>query len=212
AIAAALTVALAVLLSYAARLSPGPLSRGANTVASMGYAVPGGVIAVGLLIPMAAFDNALDAWSREAFGVRLGLLFTGSVALLVFAYVVRFMSVALQTVDAANAKVTPSMDHAARALGETATGALARVHAPIIRGGLFTAGLIVFVDVMKELPATLIMRPFDFDTLAVQAHNLASDERLLEASTPALAIVIVGLIPVLLLTREIRRSRPGARG
>jgi iron(III) transport system permease protein len=102
------------------------------------------------------------------------------------------------------------MDHAARALGEGPGGALRRIHAPLLRGPLFTAALIVFVDVMKELPATLIMRPFNFDTLAVQAHRLASDERLTQASTPALAIVAVGLLPVLLLSAQIRRSRPGA--
>ena len=210
-VAAAATVALAVLLAYSARLAPGRLSRSVNMVASMGYAIPGGVIAVGLLIPAATLDNALDAWARERLGVSTGLLLTGSILLLIFAYVVRFMSVALQTVDAALGKVTMSMDHAARALGEGAGGALRRVHIPIMRGGLFTAALIVFVDVMKELPATLILRPFDFDTLAVQAHRLAADERLLEASTPSLAIVLVGLLPILLLTREIRRSRPGAR-
>ncbi len=209
-ISAAVAVGLAVLMAYAARLAPGPASRTANLLASLGYAVPGGVIAVGLLIPLAQFDNWVDAWARETFGVSTGLILTGGIAVLVFAYVARFMSVALQTVDSALAKITPAMDHAARSLGETPTGALRRVHAPMMKGGLLTAGLIVFVDVMKELPATLILRPFDFDTLAVQAYRLAADERLLQASTPSLAIVAVGLIPVLLLTREIRRARPGA--
>ena len=207
---AALTVALAVLLAYAERLSPGKLTRAANTFASLGYAIPGSVIAVGLLIPLAAFDNWLDAWMRSAFGVSTGLLLTGSIAVLLMAYVVRFMSVALQTVEAAMGKITPSMEQASRSLGEDARGTLIRVHAPLLRGGLLTAALIVFVDVMKELPATLIMRPFNFDTLAIQAYRLASDERLYQASTPSLAIMAVGLIPVLLLTREIRRSRPGS--
>lgn len=210
AVAATATVALAVLLAYAERLAPGPATRLANRLAASGYAVPGGVIAVGLLIPLAAFDNALDAWARETLGVSTGLLLTGSIAALVFAYVVRFMAVALQTVEAGFGKITPNMDHAARALGETAGGALRRVHAPILSGAMLTAGLIVFVDVMKELPATLIMRPFDFDTLAVQAYRLASDERLTQASTPALTIVAAGLIPVLLLSARIRRSRPGS--
>jgi iron(III) transport system permease protein len=208
-VAAVVTVALAVLLGYAERLAPGPLTGTANRIAAMGYAIPGGVIAVDVLIPLAAFDNAVDAWARAQLGVSTGLLLTGSIAALVFAYVVRFMAIALQTVESGFGKITPSMDHAARALGETALGALRRVHAPLLRGSLLTAGLIVFVDVMKELPATLIMRPFNFDTLAVQAFRLASDERLLEASTPALAIVAAGLLPVLLLTAQIRRSRPG---
>ncbi len=210
--AGVIVVALAVLMAYAARLAPGKLTRGANVVASMGYAIPGSVIAVGLLIPLAGLDNALDSLSKSLFGVGTGLLFTGSVVVLLMAYAVRFMSVALQTVESALDKVTPSMDHAARALGETSSGALKRVHVPMMRGGLLTAVLIVFVDVMKELPATLILRPFDFETLATQAYRLASDERLLQASTPSLAIGVIGLIPVLLLTREIRRSRPGHGG
>ena len=207
---AAMTIGLAVLLAYAERLSPGRLTRGANTLASMGYAIPGSVIAVGLLIPLAQFDNALDDFMRQTFGISTGLLLTGSIVVLLMAYVVRFMSVALQTVEAAMGKITPSMEHASRSLGEDARGTLVRVHAPLLRGGLLTAALIVFVDVMKELPATLIMRPFNFDTLAIQAYRLASDERLYQASTPSLAIMAVGLIPVLLLTREIRRSRPGS--
>ena len=210
-VAAALTVAAALALAYAERLNPGPLTRGANRIASMGYAVPGGVIAVGLLLPLGAVDNAVASWARETFGVRTGLILTGSIAALVFGYMVRFMAVALQTVEAGFARITPTMDHAARALGETATGALARVHAPMLSGALLTAGLIVFVDVMKELPATLIMRPFGMDTLAVQAYRLASDERLTQASTPALVIVAAGLLPVLMLTAQIRRSRPGGR-
>ena len=209
-VAAGLTVLAAVLLAYAERLTPGPLTRAANRIAAMGYAVPGGVIAVGLLIPLAAVDNAIAGWARESFGVRIGLILTGSIAALVFAYMVRFMAVALQTVEAGFARITPTMDYAARALGEGATGALLRVHLPIMRGALLTAALIVFVDVMKELPATLILRPFNFDTLAVQTYRLAADERLVQASTPALVIVAVGLLPVVLLTRQIRKARPGA--
>ncbi len=204
-----LAVGLALTMAYAARLAPGPLTRGANRMASLGYAVPGSIIAVGVLIPLASFDNALDAWMRATFGVSTGLLLTGSIAALIFAYMVRFMAVALNTVDSSLAKITPAMDDAARTLGAGSGGTLRRVHAPLLRGGLLTAGLIVFVDVMKELPATLIMRPFNFDTLAVQAYRLAADERLAEAATPSLAIVAVGLLPVILLSREIMRSRPG---
>ena len=159
-----------------------------------------------------AVDNALDAWAERVLGIDLGLIFTGSIAALVFAYLVRFMAISLNTVDASLGKVTPNMDDAARALGSGRLKTLLRVHAPIMRGSLLTAALIVFVDVMKELPATLIMRPFNFDTLAVQAYRLASDERLSEASTPALMIVAAGLAPVLLLSRSIRKSRPGHPG
>jgi iron(III) transport system permease protein len=208
---AILAVAIALFLTYAQRLSGTRTVSAANRIAGLGYAVPGAIIAVGILIPLAAFDNALDRWLDAAFGISTGLLLTGTIFGLVYAYLVRFMAVALQTVDASLAKVTPGMDAAARSLGESARGAMARVHGPMVSGGLLTAGLIVFVDVMKELPATLILRPFNFDTLAVQAYRLAADERLTEASTAALVIVAVGLLPVIVLSRTIMRARPGAR-
>ena len=208
-IAAVIAVTLALVMAYAVRLSGSPLARFANRLAGMGYAVPGSVIAVGVLIPLANMDNALDAWMRATFGISTGLILTGSIAGLVFAYLVRFMAVAINTVEASLAKVTPNMDAAARSLGHSKFATLLEVHAPIMRGSLLTAGLIVFVDVVKELPATLIMRPFNFDTLAIQAYRLASDERLAEASTASLMIVATGLIPVILLSRTIMASRPG---
>jgi iron(III) transport system permease protein len=203
AITAALLVALAMLMAYNARLHPGVLSRGLNRLVSLGYAVPGLVIAVGVLIPLARFDNMLDAWMRSMFGLSTGLLLTGSIVALVFAYVVRFFSIALQTAEASLTKVRPSMDDAARSLGCGPAEALVRVHAPIVSRGMLTAALLVFVDVMKELPATLVMRPFNFDTLATQVYTLAYDERLSEASTAALAIVVAGLVPLILVSRNI---------
>jgi len=145
----------------------------------------------------------MQAW----FGVSTGLVLTGAVTGLVFAYVARFLAGSLHTVDAGLARITPAMDMAARSLGEGPGGALRRVHGPMLRGSLLTAGLIVFVEVMKELPATIILRPFDFDTLAVQAYKLAADERLAEASTASLAIVAAGVLPVLLLARQVSRPR-----
>jgi iron(III) transport system permease protein len=203
-------VLLAALMAYVARLEPNPLSRFAIRFSAMGYALPGPVIAVGILIPFAQFDNALDAWARETLGVSTGLLLSGSIAALVFAYLVRFLAVSLNTVEAGLSKIKPSMDDAARALGRGPFGTLLGVHAPLLWTSLLTAGLVVFVDVMKELPATLVMRPFNFDTLAVQAHNLAADERLTEAATPALTIVLVGIPPLILLSRAIARARPGS--
>jgi iron(III) transport system permease protein len=175
----------------------------------MGYAVPGSVIAVGVLIPFGLFDNALDSWLRARFGISSGLLLTGGIVGLVFAYLVRFLAVSLQTVEASLAKITPNMDAAARTLGSGPGRTLVRIHAPIMWPSLFTAALIVFVDVMKELPATLLLRPFNFDTLAVQAYNLAADERLTEAATAALGIVAAGLIPIIVLSRTVARARPG---
>jgi len=208
-ISAMIAVVLAVVMAYGQRLNPNRWGALANRMASMGYAVPGTVIAVGVLIPFARLDNAIDAWLRANFGISSGLILTGSIAALVFAYLVRFLAVSLNTVEASLAKVRPTMDDAARSLGVGPGGTLFQVHAPLMWGSLLTAALVVFVDVMKELPATLVMRPFNFDTLAVQAYNLASDERLTEASTASLAIVAVGILPLILLSRAIARSRPG---
>jgi iron(III) transport system permease protein len=175
----------------------------------MGYAVPGSVIAIGVLIPFARFDNALDAFMVEHFGISTGLLMSGTIGALVFAYLVRFLAVSFNTIEASLGKIRQNMDHASRILGQTASSTLRKVHAPLMLGSLLTAGLLVFVDVMKELPATMIVRPFNFDTLAVRTYQLASDERLAEAAAPALAIVAVGIIPVILLSLAITRSRPG---
>ena len=205
---ATLAVALAVLVAYARRLDPRPLTRGAHWAVELGYALPGSVIAVGLLIPVARADNLLAQWLLSTFGWHTGLIFTGTIAALVFACLVRFMTSALQTVDSALHRVTPHMDDASRSLGLTPAQSLRRVHLPLLRRGLLTAGLLVFIDVMKELPATLVMRPFNFDTLATQAYTLATDERLAEASTATLAIVAVGLLPLFVLCRQIARERP----
>jgi iron(III) transport system permease protein len=181
-------------------------------VGRIGYAVPGGVIAVGLLVPFAAFDNALDRVMEARFGIDTGLLFTGSIWLLVAAYMVRFLAAALNTYDGGLVTVHRNTDAVARTLGVSTLGLVRRVHLPILRPTLLTALLIVFVDVMKELPATLIMRPFNFDTLAVQAHRLAADERLAGAAVPSLVIVAVGLLPVMLVCRSLgRRSADSPR-
>jgi iron(III) transport system permease protein len=207
ALTSALLVVLALLMAYNARLHPGLFSVNLNRVAGLGYAVPGLVIAVGTLIPLAWLDNAFDGWMRASFGISTGLLLTGGIFALVLAYVVRFFSIGLQTVDASLEKVRPSMEDAARSLGCGPVESLIRIHVPIMARGLATAALLVFVEVMKELPATLVMRPFNFDTLATQVYTLAHDERLAEASTAALAIVVVGVIPLILISRNIASAR-----
>ncbi|WP_255731615.1 iron ABC transporter permease [Phaeobacter sp. B1627] len=206
-IAAALTLVAAISLGFYQRLRPGRLSGTAAYLSRLGYAVPGGVIAVGLMVPFAAFDNALDAWMQVNFGIRTGLLVTGSIWLLILAYLVRFMAAALGAYEGGQATVHANMDAAARSLGQSPMGMLRRVHLPILTPSLLTALLIVFVDVMKELPATLIMRPFNFDTLAVQAHRLAADERLEGAAVPSLVIMAVGLLPVVLICRQVGKRR-----
>lgn len=208
-VASLLAVALAVVIAYGQRLRPGPLRAGAARLASMGYAVPGAVIAVGVLIPFAWFDEVVNDFTRAAFGLEPGLILSGTICAVTFAYVVRFLAVSLNTVEASFAKVTPHMDDAARNLGKRPFQILTRIHLPIMGSSLLTAGLLVFVDVMKELPATLILRPFNFDTLAIQTYQLASDERLADSSSAALAILAVGIIPVILLSVAIARSRPG---
>ena len=205
--AAGLTLLLALLLAYGKRLRPTPLINGAVRVAAMGYAVPGLVIAIGVIIPFAWLDNTIDGWMRSTFNISTGLLLSGTVTALLFAYVARFMAVALHTVDAGLGKVKPSMDDAGRVLGLRPLGVLGRIHLPLLRGSLLTALLLVFVDVLKELPATLVLRPFNFNTLAVRAFELASDEFLAESSLAALTIVAVGILPVILLSLTIARGR-----
>jgi iron(III) transport system permease protein len=208
AIAAALTTALAIVVGYGLRLRASATIRVSARIAGLGYAIPGAVIAVGVLIPFARLDNALDSWLQARFGISTGLLLTGTVAGLVFAYLVRFLALALNTVEAGLGKINRNLDDAARTLGRGPGGALLRVHVPLMWGSVLTAVILVFVDVLKELPATLILRPFNFETLAVRVYRFAADERLAEASTAALAIVVVGLIPVILLSRAIARARP----
>ncbi|MGR3622520.1 ABC transporter permease [Pseudophaeobacter sp.] len=205
--AAVITVMAAICLGFYQRMRPGRASGTAAYMSRLGYAVPGGVIAVGLMVPFAALDNAFDAWMRANFDIRTGLLITGSIWLLVAAYMVRFLAAALGAYESGQSTVHANMDAAARSLGQGPLGMLRRVHLPMLTPSLLTALLIVFVDVMKELPATLIMRPFNYDTLAVQAYRLASDERLEGAAVPSLVIMAVGLLPVILICRQVGRRR-----
>ena len=202
---AAVASVLAVLLAYAGRLHGTGTVRVAAQLVSMGYALPGAVIAVGVLLPLAWADHALVPPLERALGRPLGLLLTGSAAGLILAYVVRFLAVGLQTVDASLGKIPPSLDDAARMLGARAGSALRRVHLPLVRGGLLTAVVLVFVETMKEMPATLLLRPFGLNTLAVEIWERTSEAMWQEAAMPALTLVGVGLIPVVLLIRLTSR-------
>ncbi len=207
---ALISVMLALFLAYGRRVLKSRLVFASIRVAAIGYAIPGTVIAVGVMIPFAWMDNTLDSFMREHFDVSTGLILSGTLFALMFAYLVRFLAVSLQTVESGLDKIKPSMDDAARSLGMKPRETLFKVHMPLMKGSLLTALLIVFVDVMKELPATLILRPFNFNTLAVRAFERASDERLAESSTAALMIVVVGLLPVIYLSRSISQSRAGS--
>jgi iron(III) transport system permease protein len=201
-ISAVLATVLALLLAFAVRVNTGRgwaarFARGVAQLASLGYAVPGAVIVVGLLLPV----GWLQAVAPET---SVGYWITATALGIVWAYMVRFVAVALQSVQSGYARVPASLDESARMLGTTGLGLAWRVHAPLLRRSTAAAALLVFVDVMKELPATLVLRPFNSDTLAVMAYQLARDERLGEAALPALALVLVGLVPVIMLSRTLR--------
>jgi len=202
-VTAVIAVAAALVLAYGLRLSRSRLMALLARLASMGYALPGSVIAVGVLIPLAFLDHTLDGVLQRFLGVSSGLLLTGSMAGLVLAYVVRFLAVSSQTIEASLVKITPSMDMAARSLGTGAGGVLRRIHVPLLRDSLACAAILVFVDVMKEMPATLLLRPFGYDTLAVRVWQFTSESFWEAAALPALTIVAGGMLPVLFLMRRV---------
>ncbi|PID60676.1 MAG: iron ABC transporter permease [Gammaproteobacteria bacterium] len=205
------TLVIGILLAYSRRLAGSRWLDATVAISCLGYAVPGAVLAVGVIIPFAAVDNRLSDLAEHWFGVSTGLLLSGTVFALVFAYTVRFLTVAHGAVDASMKKISPNMDDAARSLGHDAGSILRRIHLPLVQGGVLTAAIVVFVDCMKELPATLLLRPFNFDTLATHVYQYASDELLGQASLGALLIVAAGLLPVILLSLSIDRSRALAR-
>ncbi|MFV8782147.1 ABC transporter permease [Microbulbifer sp. SA54] len=205
--AAAATAFLGLLLAYGRRLQPGRSISALVGLSKLGYAMPGAVLAIGVLIPLAAFDNALDAFLRTHFDVSIGLLLSGSLFAVLFAYTVRFLAVAAGAIETSLEKVTPSMDRASRSLGRNSWQTLWQVHLPLIRAGVLSGALVVFVDCMKELPATLLLRPFGFETLATYVYQFASDEMLERSALGSLMIVLVGLLPVILLSRSMGRSK-----
>ncbi|MGD1895524.1 MAG: ABC transporter permease [Phormidesmis sp.] len=204
---AAIALFLSLILAYGQRLNNNRYIRMGVRLAAMGYGIPGAVIAVGILIPVTRLDNVIASWAKAALNSSPGLLISGSITALIFAYLVRFLAVALSSVESGLGKIRPNLDDASRSLGYTPTETLVKVHTPLMTGSLLTAIMLVFGDVMKELPATLVRRPFNFDTLAVRVYQYASDERLVEAAAPALTILLAGLIPVIVLSWQIRQSR-----
>ena len=206
-ITAIAAMVISLLMAYGQRLEPNWLMKTAVRISAMGYAIPGSVIAVGVLIPVAGLDNLIDHWMRSTFNISTGLLLSGTIFSLIFAYLVRFLAVGFGSVESSLNKIAPSLDDASRSLGYGSTSTLWNIHTPLMSGGLLTSAMLVFVDVMKELPATLVIRPFNFDTLGIRVYQYASDERLAEAAAPALAIVLVGIIPVIFLSWRITHSR-----
>jgi len=196
AVAALVTVSCGVVLIYAVRLSAAKWVRYVLPLTAIGYAAPGAVIGLGILIPMAAFDNILADWIEAATGIDIGLLITGTATAVIFAYCVRFFAIAYGAVDAAFGRITPSMGMASRSLGLGAGATLKRVHYPLMRGSLLTAALLIFVDSSKELPATLLLRPFGFDTLATHIYGYASLEDINGASPASIVVILVSLLAV----------------
>ena len=207
-LAAIIAVILAIILSYAKRTKPIKPVRTVLAMAGFGYALPGTILAIGVLIPLAWLDHRLIDIFGSLGWDSPGLLLSGSLVALLFAYTVRFLAVALGSVQSGLEKIKPSLDHVGRSMGHSPLDILRKIHVPLMRSSILTAVLIVFVDVLKELPATLILRPFNFNTMAVRAYELASDERLVDAAPASIMIVLVGLIPVLMLHASIARRRP----
>ncbi|MEO1658392.1 MAG: iron ABC transporter permease [Pseudomonadota bacterium] len=210
-ITAGIATLIAILLAYAARQAQGGGSGGRILIAgvrisTLGYALPGALLAVGLLGPLGVVDQSLTRTLRDTFGWGGGLILSGTVALLIYALTVRFLTVSYNSVSAGMAKIAPSIDAAARSLGASPLALMRRVHVPLLGPQIAVSASLVFVDVMRELPATLILRPFDFETLATRVYRLASDERIVEASSAAIVIVLIGLIPVFVLNAEPKRE------
>ena len=202
-IVALVVVAAATLLAYGKRVSTHFIIPYVVNLCAMGYAVPGIIIAVGVLLPFAWLDNSIDTWLRHSFGISSGLLLTGTLATLIFAHVVRFLAIGLNSIEASFAKIHRSVDDAAQLLGHKTFDRFRNIHLPLIHSGILTAALLVFVEVIKELPATLVLRPFNFNTLAVRTYELASDERLADSACSAILIVAVSILPILILNRSI---------
>jgi iron(III) transport system permease protein len=205
-LATLVTILAGILVAYAIRTDRSGLAGPASRIASVGYAIPGTVLAVGLLWPLASFDNAIDAAFRQWFGIHTGLLISGSGAALVLAYAIRFLAVSVNGIEAGYAKISPSVDHAARSLGENSFGALRKIHLPMLRPALGAAAILVFVDCMKELPATLMLRPFGVETLATHIYAEAVRGTYEDGAIAAILIVLAGLLPVMLLARVSRNA------
>ncbi len=200
---ALIAVLFAFTLAAAMRLTRSRTVATAARVSSLGYAIPGTVIGIGLIVPLAAFDNALSAYFQSNYGFRTGLLLSGTTFALILAYTIRFLAVALGTVEAGWHRVSPNLDAAARTLGASPLRMLISVHLPLLRPAIGAAALLVFVDTMKELPATLLLRPFNFETLATYIYVYASQEQFEKSAIAALTIVAAGLIPLILMHRAL---------
>ena len=205
-ITATIAVVLAVLLGYSKRIQQSKLIKTLVRATTLGYAIPGTVIAIAVMIMFTSIDSSLDKLMLDNFNISTGLLLSGSLFVLIFAYVFRFLSISLQTIDSGLSKIKIAMDESAISLGASRGKTLFKIHLPLLQTSLITAFILVFVEVLKELPTTLILRPFNFNTLSVRAYEMASDERLADAGLPALLIVLTGIVPVIILSKIIGKN------
>jgi iron(III) transport system permease protein len=206
AFAAILTAAVAVILAYISRNRRDLTTRVAIRFATFGYAIPGAVLAVGLFIPLAWLDEQVAQGLKILFDIEAGRILQGTLAIMLFAYLARFLAVNFNPVEAAMLRITQSTEEAARGLGLDSKRVLLRVHLPMLRGGVLTGALLVFVDVMKEMPITLMTRPFGWDTLAVRIFEMTSEGQWEQAAVPALALIAAGLVPIIWLSRHAEKS------
>ncbi|WP_019613195.1 ABC transporter permease [Psychromonas ossibalaenae] len=205
-IVAFLALLVALIVNFYQRLSPGPLAKTCIRFTSLGYAVPGTVVAIGVLIPFTNIDLWLNQLLVEFGFSRVGLLFSGTLFILVMGYLVRFSAIAVGSIDSSLAQVSPSLDLASRTLGQNASQTIRRVNLPLIKKGLLTAFILVFIEAMKELPTALLLRPFNFETLATYVYQFVSDEMIEYAALPALLIVLMGLVPFIVVNRLLEKA------
>lgn len=205
--ASILAVILAIILAYGARLSKKRSLSVLTKISSMGYALPGPIIALGVLVPFAYIDNAVDEWMMAQWGLSTGLILSGTVFAIIFAYIIRFLAVSFGAVEAGLTKISHSMDEVSQSMGKSRLSTLLNVHVPLLKGSVLTALILVFVDGLKELPATLMLQPFNYSTLATRVFEYASDQRLQESAPWSVAIVLTGILPVILLSYSISKNR-----
>jgi iron(III) transport system permease protein len=205
--AAFITLICGFIFAYVQRVNTSPVARSASRIGSLGYGIPGTVLAIGVLLPLAGFDNALDGFLRSHLNYSTGLLLSGTAFAIIYAHSVRFMTLAEGTIDAGFQKLSPHIDMAARTLGRTRSQTLIHVLLPNIRPAAITAALLVFIESLKELPATILLRPFNFNTLATLVYESASRSRVQDASIPALIIIAAGLVPVIIVCLSLDRQK-----
>ena len=204
-LAALLICLVVIVMVYAVRRNPNPVTRFAARTATIGYALPGTVLAIGLYVPLAWLDGQMSEWAWNWFQIEIGPLIQGTLLTMLIAYLIRFMAVSHYPIDGAMHRITPSIDEAAVSLGMHGWQMIRKVHVPILRPGIFTAATLVFVDVMKEMPITLMTRPFGWDTLAVRIFEMTAEGQWEQAAMPAVTLVVAGLVPIFLFMRQTEK-------